>query len=230
MKLITLYNKQREKVGETYPRRAKQLVRSGRAVWLEEGIALQLTAEIPLSSNFKEENTVADEKICLTNDNPEAESPQPDLTGNDDFLMYLARKNVREKTNMIKNIVAFAATSLALVILHGNLAYGSHWPANQARRQLSSLDMLIRSPILQNFDAYHEELWNIQWFLESIGSMAHPIWTFIAGVMTAWGGWILIRTAVMVAGRARTKRPDPVVAEYMRLKSMAPDETAATKL
>ena len=220
MKSITLYNKQREKVGETYPRRAKQLVRSGRATWLEENIALQLTADLPLTANTREEYIMAEQNIHPTNSSPETENQRPDLAGNDDFLMYLARKNVRKKTNLIKNIVAFAAVSLVLVILLESLASGSHWQAQQARRLLGSFSQVMASPYLTAYD----ELWSVIWFLERISYAIHPIWTFILGIMAAWGGWILTNAAIIIAGRIPAKRPDHVAAEYMRLKNLTSDK------
>ena len=114
---IVLYDENHERVGETYHRRAKQLVRSGRAVWLEEGHSLQMAPyQIPALPQSKE--ALPTMEGIYTNNGPIPPQPTeaPGATGHNELLMYLARQNVARKRNLVKNLVAYALAWLALII------------------------------------------------------------------------------------------------------------------
>jgi len=225
MDLITLYNQQREKVGETYPRRAKQLVRNGRATWLEESVALQLKMESPPIASIKEEKTMTDEDMYPTNGSPRTDIHPLDYTEDDDLLMYIARKNVQDKRNLTRHLAGFIAASLALFILFGISASGSHRLARTAQWHRNTTDTIIMSPDFETF-RYETEIWDIYHFLHAVTNLVHPIWVFTLGLMVAWGGWILTRLAKCVVGKLRKRdanrpKPDPVAVEYKRLKSLS---------
>lgn len=226
MEHITLYNQRREKVGETYPRRAKQLVRSGRATWLEESIALQLTTDTPPPATIKEEIIMSDEDIYSTNGSPKNVAQPSDCTEDNDLLMYLARKNVRKKRNLIRHFAAFVAASLVLLILFELSAAGSHRIARLANWQYDNVNTMMGSPHLEASQS--DQLMEMRWFLEDTMRLVNPIWVFILGVMAAWGGWILTHIVIRIArkfrmGSTKKPKPDPVAIEYVRLKKMVSD-------
>ena len=136
MDIITLYNQHREKVGETYPRRAKQLVRNGRAAWIEEKVSLQLTAT-DQSPALKEESIVVDRNDLTTNDSNRVEKHQLEFIEDDNLLKYLAQKNVLDRRNLIKHIVAFFVALLIFYIFVESSTYWIRVEADNAIRQLS---------------------------------------------------------------------------------------------
>ena len=213
---IALYNQQQEKVGETYPRRAKQLVLKGRAVWLKENAALQLTMNACSPTVIKEESTMKDMNMPF------------DLQKGDELLMYFAKKNVQEKRSLIKHIAAFALASLVLYILFENFAIGSHPMSHLALRSIDELTAIanISDPTTRSnshIGLSDDSFRSVYRIVVSTISYIHPIWYFIVGIMTAWGGWVFVRFSAYIAVRIRTRNPkrhDPVAAEYMRLKSM----------
>jgi len=236
MEHITLYNQQRERVGETYPRRAKQLVRSGRATWLEENVTLQLTTDTHPPATIKEEIIMSDEDICLTNGSPKNETSPTDCAGDNELLMYLARKNVREKRNLVRHFAAFVAVSLVLLILFEVNATGSHQLARMANWHYDKINeemnAMTSSPDYQENQIY--QLSDMREFYRNVMNLVNPIWVFILGVMVTWGGWILTRSAILVVDKIRVRstkkpKPDPVALEYMRLKNMVSDGMAVTE-
>ena len=113
---IVLYDENHERVGETYHRRAKQLVRSGRAVWLEEGHSLQMapyqTEAMQALPPLKEETFTMTESIYTSNGiAPESTETAglPHPASHNELRMYLARQNVARKRNLIRNIIAYIA-------------------------------------------------------------------------------------------------------------------------
>jgi len=124
-KPIVLYDQNHERVGETYPRRAKQLIRNGRATWLEEGQSLLL------ATNHEPYPPEQEEPIMTAYQNNGTSVPPlpPPETHemSDDLLLYLAKKNVAEKRSLLRHAIAYV---LALVILfaatsvrHTNVVY-----------------------------------------------------------------------------------------------------------
>ncbi|MCL2378455.1 MAG: hypothetical protein FWC77_04930 [Defluviitaleaceae bacterium] len=125
---IVLYDENHERVGETYHRRAKQLVRSGRAVWLEGGKSLQMAPyqapEIPALPSIKEDVFKMTESI-YTNNGMAPEAPEtPPTDGVNELRMYLARQNVARKRNLVKNIVAYALAWVLLLSI--GMSFTSH--------------------------------------------------------------------------------------------------------
>jgi len=134
---IVLYDENNERVGETYHRRAKQLVRSGRAVWLDDGQSLLMTScqapETVTLPPTKEDLPIMTE--IYTNNGtapimPEAPPPAPEAPN--ELRMYLARRNVARKRNLIKNIVAYILVWVLILVpisatrvTHSTVAIGS---------------------------------------------------------------------------------------------------------
>ena len=115
---IVLYDENHERVGETYHRRAKQLVRSGRAVWLVEGQSLLLAPaqEDQAPPPLPKEEPKMTESISNNGITPEAHSPGSE----NPLLMYLAKQNVAQKRNLIKNIVAYVLVWMVLITMSVN--------------------------------------------------------------------------------------------------------------
>ena len=109
MKPIVLYDENHERVGETYPRRAKQLLRSGRAFWLEEGSTMRLITAIDETYPPTKEDVLPMTEPVMQNNGMAVESTPPPITptGSDDLLMYIAKQNVSRKRSLIRHIVAF---------------------------------------------------------------------------------------------------------------------------
>jgi len=128
---IVLYDENHERVGETYHRRAKQLVRSGRAVWIEDGQSLQMasqqTPEIPAPPPVKEELIMTENVFTNNGIAPEMpETPEiPHATGVNELRMYLAKQNVARKRNLVKNIVAYVLV-WALLLPFGMVSFTSY--------------------------------------------------------------------------------------------------------
>ena len=247
---IMLYDENRERVGETYPRRAKQLVRSGRAVWLEEGHSLLLAAnpEPPFPYSKEEEHTMSEDIYASNGATPEVKVASPP-TDTNPFLMYLAQKNVAEKKNLIRNIIAYILAWPLLYTLYSRFMYGAFRASSAYEPQVIGFSNnahefeLVRpfriepyglENIIESFSGSIRG--GVNFFVTTPGeAIAYPIevlttynsaWLFIVGVLTAWGAWILMR-GFTIARRhlqnkpKRSSRPDPVVMEYQRLQSAA---------
>ena len=136
---IVLYDENHERVGETYHRRAKQLVKSGRAVWLEEGQSLQMSPypaiELSPAPQSKEDKPMTDG--IYTNNGIAPETPTPPEIS--ELRMYIAKQNVARKRNLKRNIVAFA---LALLILATTSATSVRRVPRQSREAITTTTVM----------------------------------------------------------------------------------------
>jgi len=205
-------------VGTTYPRRAKQLIKNGRAAWLEEGQTLQLS---PTPAVIKEDTLMVDGIGYSTNNSKViTETTEVPVTDSDELLMYKARQNVRNKKNLIKHFFAFIAAWPILAIVYGTLVQNaSHPQAWRIQDTMRTIDSL--APHIP------EDYWwvidNMAWFLNGvIRNYVPSIWYVILGVMLAWGTWIALRVAKQILIKLNTKKAkqDPIMQEYERLKNM----------
>ena len=202
-------------MGTTYPRRAKQLVRNGRAVWLEEGQTLQLTAEPDSTPPVTiEEEAQMDDKMYPTNG--KAKTYTSDHTEeSDDLLMYLAKKNVREKRNLGWHVLAFIIALIILGTLFGVNHTHSHPMSSQIRGAINNV---------QSIQSYVpvDSLWHVG---NAIGAMERVMFSHIpsvlymlSGALILWGAWIVVRAAKIFRRKKKSAKPDPVLLEYKRLK------------
>ena len=193
----------------------------GKAAWLDEGSSLQIVSNITDSSSttIKEEKTVIDDNVFQSNDRPKATVIVADSDEADVLLMYQAKQNVKDKKNLIKHVVAFIAAWPALAIFHIS-ANGVHPRWWSISHDLNALSAYIP-------EEYDWVLSNIQWYF--LSGYVPGIWYVSLGAVLAWGGWIAIRIAKRTAKKFRTSskaKPDPVLQEYKRLKSMVSDGAA----
>jgi len=199
-------------VGTTYPRRAKQLVRNGRATWLEEGRTLQLTPESDiLTPAIIEEETHKDDKI--TND--KAETYISGNTESDDLLMYLAKKNVQDKKILKRHALAFIVAVLILGMLYG-VSHSSHHPMHW---RISDSMNGLHTAMQHIPEDYTWLVLNAVRTMESIlFNHTPPIWYMLAGALLLWGAWIAVHFVNVFNRKRKNAKPDPVMLEYKRLK------------
>ena len=223
---ISLYDPSDHMIGRVYPRRAKQLVLKGKAVWLDEDRTLRLITDIPSAKNLEEERTVTDDTLYPNNGRPEP--PASGGSAPDALLLYQAKQNVRDKKNLIRHTIAFAAVCLLLLVVYEEVVSDAIHPAWRAvDRTVQSLhDVLPYIP--------EDQWWPVNeatWQLEASYTYNYVpnVWYVFVGALLAWGGWILFRFIKRAAFKfraasARKSRPDPVLQEYRRLKNLAADE------
>jgi len=188
-------------------------VRSGRAIWLEEGHTLQLTPESDiLTPAIIEEETEMDEKIT----NGKAEAYSSDHTEeSDDLLMYLAKKNVREKRNLGWHALAFIIAFIVVGMLFGANTGSRHPMSGWARDAAWNLETTIPH-IPENY------AWPAYDAIQVIENIVHnytpPILHMLSGALLLWGAWIIVCAAKIFRRKNKSAKPDPVLLEYKRLK------------
>jgi len=247
-KPIVLYDQNHERVGETYPRRAKQLVRSGRAAWLEEGQSLIIDTEYMPYPPKQEEAFTMNETIYQNNgqaveepthhERPEA--PHSEMPN--DLLLYLARKNVAEKKSLLRHVIAYiAAWPILHIFVFRYLSPGSV-SGEQATATVHMLNEFVprfrqiepsgfgRIPMGHYIEGpFGEIIFNINEAVQAATPAANTgqsnlWWYFIMGVLITWGVFIAARAIKILRRHMSTRtprpaKPDPVSLEYQRLKA-----------
>ncbi|MCL2576134.1 MAG: hypothetical protein FWE33_06845 [Defluviitaleaceae bacterium] len=109
MDKITVYDANDERIGDTFSRRAKQLVLKNRAVWYDDGnLAIRLIKEEKQMEIYPADNGKI---IDLREDAPTADDAENKL------LMYLAKRNVRKRRNLIVHILAWIVTAFFVLVV-----------------------------------------------------------------------------------------------------------------
>ena len=209
---LAVYDENGTQIGMTFPKRARQLISKQRAVWHDDAhTAIRLLPEP------KEEASVDDYLDDVFDD-----SPPP--AGSDDLLLYLARKNVQEKRNLTRHVIAYILAWPVVAIIYAAVFENTRHPAYWRWRSnfIWALED-IRSYLPE------ESSWladNVYRNMSSIvRNLTHPAWHYIICAMLIWGGWItcqaIKRSTRLRAGRTGRVKPDPVQQEYQRLKDMA---------
>ena len=215
---LTVYDENGAQVGMTFPKRARQLINKQRAVWNDDS-----HTSIRLLPEVKEEVPVDD---YLSEDEYEG---SPGFTGSDDLLLYLARKNVREKRNLIRHVMAYIAAwpivglFYSRIIIHTLHPSPSRWRTDHMNDMLRDLAYIRAITWSSTSRAAINNVYNGLQTL--VDQLTHPIMNIIFGIMIAWGFWIAVRIVnhivMLRSRRAKTTRLDPVQQEYRRLKGMA---------
>ena len=238
MNPVTLYDENHVRVGETYPRRAKQLVRSGRAVWLDEGKTLQTRATGASSSANAERpaiplGLVKKENESMETFNNDGATVTSDLA--EDMLMKQARKNVTERRSLIKHTfgifaAVFGGSFVYFAILQNFIRIEStmHW---RMRSHIHELEWILSDiPVQYAHLEYAHRLNDTIWRMREFTLNAHVpyLWVFMMGAISAWGVWNLVRIVKYVRKnvnftfrRKPSVKPDAVMREYLRLKNLA---------
>ena len=210
---LTVYDENGAPIGMTFPKRARQLISKQRALWHDDThTAIRLLPETKADTTAVEYQDLDDDDLEDT----------AGFMGSDDLLLYLAKKNVREKRNLIKHIIAYICAWPAIIIFYetiiSNTRHRPDWRLDGIMWQLDGLRQYVP----------YESMWmvtDVEWTMRSIvQNITHPLMFGIIGFMVAWGGWILSRVVkrVIMLRTARDGRvkPDPVQKEYQRLKDI----------
>ena len=211
---LAVYDESGTQVGMTFPKRARQLINKQRALWHND-----THTAIRLLPDIKEE-ALMDEYL---NDDIDMDEP-PSPTVSDDLLLYLAKKNVREKRNLSKHAVAFIAAWPLIGIFYAAVIEGARHPQHRRlgtlRWQVDTLREYVSVDgmwILDDVSRWGQSLFEHH--------LTHPIMFMIFGAMIAWGAWIVTRAVKMRAAtrhsHKRRYKPDPVQMEYQRLKDIS---------
>ena len=208
---IALYDADGNKIGETFKRRAKQLVKQQRAVWEDES---QTSIRfLPDEDNFFEE--VEEEKESTKNA----------------LIMYKAKQNVKERKNIIKHAIAYFITWIMFSIIywemiHPTLNTRAHlgWRFDSAIRALNGFWDSIVFEFRE--DNIFGELWRLDEAINHLENVSvnapAEIWLVFVGAMLFWGGLIIYRLGKIIKVYYRNKprkkhKPDPIEVEYKRL-------------
>jgi len=243
-KPIVLYDENHERVGETYPRRAKQLIKSGRAAWLEDGQSLLINTHYEPFPPVKEELFTMTETIYQNNGHAmEAESPAaPPMEESNELLLYLAKKNVAEKKSLFRHVIAYI---LAWPVLHiafrlfregyrGNLSsftshrvvefvpHGEWFTDNIFTFHSANPHVVEGSEAVSQIIAHHFD--PVAQVFYQAAYRPDLLWHFALGMLAAWGIWIAVRGIKVLRRHMHTMaprlpKPDPVALEYQRLMS-----------
>ena len=225
IKNISLYDHNNKRIGNIYPRRAKQLILKGRAHWLKEGQTLQI---IDSSSTTNEEETpMIDTNVYPTNGDPMIFDDAMPHT--DDLLLYKAKQNVKNRRNLLKHILAFVAAWPILLIFYAstisNMVHSRWWRISNQLQELYNISQYLP-------EEHYRIINNLSHTVSGYFRTGHTpgIWYMMMGAMLAWGGWIAVRfikIAILPLAKKLRKnvtkkaKPDPIIQEYNRLKSMA---------
>ncbi|MCL2528227.1 MAG: hypothetical protein FWE42_07390 [Defluviitaleaceae bacterium] len=244
-KPIVLYDQNRERVGETYPRRAKQLVRSGRAAWLEEGQSLLMNTDYMPYPVAKEDLLTMNEDIYQNNGNiVEASTP---VEESNDLLLYLAKQNVAEKKSLFRNIIAYIVAWPMLHFIIGRLyswggrgrAFAGDRSIAQVQEAMANVDRSVRifgsSGASRPYVYLQQEVMNawggdgfsLREFLLAIEPTAHYVTTQYFSGITTYNLWWHFFFGVMVAwGVYIALLGIKVLRRHMRNRAPKPDPVA----
>jgi len=204
---VAVYDDSGAQVGMTFPKRAKQLVSKQRAVWQDD----------------------EHRSIKLLADTIEGDTTAPSPEESDDLLLYLARKNVREKRNILRHTAAFIVALTILIFFYTNFGNTLHPSHNSLMSTSNRLETALTGHV--NPTAIRPVEDAINWLQTIATTYSSPIWYLVFGAVLTWGGWIAIqysKRAIRHFGLRRGPKPkkvkvDPVALEYQRLKNLATD-------
>lgn len=194
----------------TFPRRAKQLVAKGRAVWKDgDKAAIRL---MPKETD-KEVLTMEYDKISHDIENEE--------------LMQIAKNNVQLRRNLVRHLIIFAV-ALAFLPALDRLFVSTHSVPAQTQLSdegviaaLAELRMMINTLTLHTPEETYagSALLHLALAADRLVNPPANFYTnqsgqyFIYGAYSAWGLFVLSRLALYLAHRERGQ----VSAEYRRL-------------
>ncbi|MCL2361055.1 MAG: hypothetical protein FWC73_04475 [Defluviitaleaceae bacterium] len=161
-KLIVLYDENNERVGETYPRRAKQLIRSGRATWSVDGESLILNMTYDSCPIPKEDDLMSD---YYYQNNGTAVAPPPITPGageSNDLLLYLAKENVAKKKNLVRHVIAYVLV-WAVVLTASSVHFVQPQGRNASVEESHTIFGYVQMPDMYwlNELPYHFQQWEL---------------------------------------------------------------------
>ena len=133
---IQVFDNDNQRIGETYPRRAKQLVLNARAVWADDNRSIRLV-EMLACQRIEEDkqveitnNEVVVNNEALSNEAPEVAVAAEEVkatetnTPSEDLLMYLAKQNVARRYDLILHMILCPVSFLVLAIVTSGFRFG----------------------------------------------------------------------------------------------------------
>ena len=150
-----LYDSRNKEIGNIYPRRAKQLVMNGRAVWLDEGRRIKMVSSITDSSEkIKEESIMVDDGMYPTNGDPITANYDTEKT--DAVLLYQAIQNVNEKKKLVRHMVAYVFAWIAMVLFESQIVqrinYSGWWNILDVIQNINQARPYIPEPYVWSVD------------------------------------------------------------------------------
>ena len=118
---ITVYDHEHEIVGETFVRRAKQLVLKGRAKWADNAQSAIMLLNVPADASKEDTKMVNNQEYIDLRE--AAETPEIGAEPSRDLLMYMAEQNVEKKRNLKRNLIVLPVAFVAALILTDGFAY-----------------------------------------------------------------------------------------------------------
>jgi len=133
---ITVFDQNNQPIGETFPRRAKQLVKKERARWkddsrsaiclLEEADGLyKEDVQMEIANNIKDLEEIKESVVETSPVSCEPEAVERGLENN--LLMYLAKRNIRLRYNLIYHIIAWPVAFVALLFITSGFRMGAEF-------------------------------------------------------------------------------------------------------
>ena len=167
-----------------------------------------------------------DTNVYPTNGEPIAlAEATPDV---DALLLYKAKQNVKSRRNLLKHILAFIAAWPFIGIFYAstisNMVHPRWWSISNQLQELYNLSQHLPE---EYYWALNNLNHTVGWYFRN--GHTPGIWFMLMGAMLAWGGWIAVRFIRVVilplakklrTGVTKKAKPDPVVQEYNRLKSL----------
>jgi len=209
---LAVYDESGTQIGMTFPKRARQLINKQRALWNDDThTSIRL---VPDSAEDAPGYPKDDRDGALV------------LSGSDDLLLYRAKKNVSEKRNLVKHVVAYIAIWPVILLFYAAILSRITHPAHaQVWDAIAALDDIRQYvPLGAMWSIYTAE----RHVHGIVNSLTHPFMYVIIGFMIAWAAWIIARVIKRIVTRiiisrtfVRKAKPDPVQMEYQRLKDMS---------
>jgi len=147
---IQVFDKDNLRIGETYPRRAKQLVLNERAAWTDDThLSIRLADMLSTANAWEDKHmdikesvehneelenavSVIKESIKASEESSEQSTVSEELgaeelvsTPSEDLLLYLAKQNVARRYDLIRHIILFPVTFIILAIVTSGFRFGS---------------------------------------------------------------------------------------------------------
>ena len=223
---IAVFDERGAPSGQTYYRRAKQLVAKGRAAWQDsDKTAIRLTPK---------ENETDKETFIM-----EFDSIEHSILRENEELMYTAKRNVRLKRNLIWHLAAFL---LALPLVFAALPdfLDSTFVTTATATDITLAEAEAAAVIL---DGLRQLAFTFgqqgggaasRIVARAAADLVNPggstdflaVQYFAWGAYFAWGLFILTRVALVLELKVKQKEQRQVSAEYRRLMKGALDDSA----
>jgi len=212
---LAVYDESGAQVGMTFPKRARQLISKQRALWHDDShTAIKLLPE-------------PNEEVAMDvhqEDDLDKSKEAVGFAGSDELLMYIAKKNVKEKKNLIKHIIAYILSWPIIVVFYEAVISNTNHPSAESWNRATRA---VEAARIQNLNATaHLSISDAQRAMQAhLNSLTHPIMYIIIGVMIAWGVMILASIVKRIIAyriqRVSKAKRDPVQMEYQRLKGLS---------